>query len=738
VAETVFTFCRICEARCGLAVTVADDRVTRIAPDKENPHTWRDFCVKGRTACQVLEHPRRLRAPMKRVGDHYVEFPYDEAVGEIGAGLRRILDRHGADAIAFYTGNPWGFSGSNPTFVGGLMDGIGTRSRFSVGSIDHNAHMVVAEAMFGSPLMALVPDVDESCCFLFVGMNPAESAMNWVGSVPNGWRRVLDAQSKGADLIVVDPRRTLTAAAADTWIPVEPGQDWAFLLGVLQVVFERGWIHRQDCSEVDGVESLRALAASADLEDLARRASVRAEAIEDVARRFATASSAMCITRTGVSLNQNGTLGEWLGHALNVVTGRVDRPGGRRFEPGYVDSVKLYDTFVPPLEGRSRVRGLSPIAGAHTLATLPDEITTPGPGQVRALLIDCGNPVVSGPEGERLAEALRALELLVAVDLFQRESHRDAHWLIPGTHWLEREDLLLVTGSLEDEPFVQFGAQAVPPPPAVREEWQFFCDLALAMDVPLFDKRGVNTFVRATRAAARLSRRPGAAFNPRWLWRLLVLMGRKVSWRDIVSHPHGFVYGTKEYGKFREQLRSMGRRVDVAPDEFVAETRRLLRAPAPGRDPERPLRLVNRRRVSSMNSWLNEVSGTKGGVRGDELQVHPADAERLGVVHGQGVRVSSATATVEMTAEVCEEPAPGIVVAAHGWGAGCYDPKAPEERSVAPGINRNLLVSNEELDHFSQIPNLNGTAVRVEAIVARNEPDGRAARAAVAPAVGDQ
>ena len=503
MGDTVFTFCRICEARCGLAVTVDGGRVTHIAPDKQNPHTWQDFCVKGRTANEMVEHPQRITAPMRRRDDGtYERVAWETAVTEIAAGLRRILDRDGPDAIACYTGNPWGFSGSNPTFLAGLLDGIGTHSRYNVGSIDHNSFMVVAEHMWGSPLFTLIPDVDDCKCFLFVGMNPAESAMNWVGTVPNGWRRVLAAQAAGAELIVVDPRRTPTAERADVHLAVRPGADWALLLALVKIVLDEGWENRAACAEVSGMARLRDLVGGADLDELARRCDVTPAELRDVARRFAQAPTAMCVSRTGVAQTLGGTIGEWLSNVLNVITGRVDVPGGRRYEPGFVDAIKLFESMVPPMEHTSRVRGNPMVVGNHALAELPDEITTPGPGRVRALIIDCGNPVVSGPDGAALDAALGDLELLVAVDLVQRESHRHAHWLIPGTHWLEREDLLAVTGQLEDRPFAQLARKCVEPPPGVREEWEFFLELGLAMRVPMFGRprrEHVRTSVAVTR-----------------------------------------------------------------------------------------------------------------------------------------------------------------------------------------------------------------------------------------------
>ncbi|MGH9035250.1 MAG: molybdopterin-containing oxidoreductase family protein [Acidimicrobiia bacterium] len=714
--KTVYTFCRICLAGCGVEVTVDEDnRIQRIAPDKQNPYTWRDFCAKARTAHELVEHPRRILAPMKRVGDSYVEASWDEAVSDIASRLRTIMDRHGPDAIGCYWGNPAGFSASNPMFMAGLLDAIGTRNRYFVGSIDQNNYHVVAEAMYGSPLLVLIPDVDQSKCLLFIGMNPAVSAMNWLENLPNGWRRVLAAQAEGTDLIVVDPRRTATAEKADTHIAIRPGGDWAFLLGLLKVIFDKGWEDSAECDRAHGVDGLRALAAEADLDDLSRRCDVPAEDIADVARRFALAPTAACVAHTGVSQNVNGTLGEWLSHALNLVTGRLDKPGGRRYERGYVDSVGLFAKLAPALPGVSRLRGLPSVAGYHSLAELPDEITTPGPGQIRALVLDCGNPVVSGPDGAALDHALSTLDLLVAVDLVQRESHRHAHWLIPGAHWLEREDLHALTSGLNDQPYAMLGPKAVEPPPQVREEWEFFTDLALAMGVPLFGKKGVNGVVKATRRLARLTGRPALAFNPRWIDRLLVMTGRRLKWKDIVAHPHGWIYGEREYGNLAKALRTPDKRVHAAPPQFLAEARRQLATPPPQAPSEFPLILSNRRSHDSMNSWLNELPGLHKHGRGNELEINPVDAGGLGIDTGDTVRVSSPLGAIELTARVSDAIRSGVVCCEHGWGSRVFDPAGREE-PVAYGANRNLLVNNRDIDPLSQTPALNSTPVRVEKV----------------------
>jgi len=724
VSETVYTFCRYCSAACGLEVSVEGNRVTRISPDKRNPHSWQDFCAKGRPPPRVGDPPRRILAPMRRVGDSYVEAGWDEAITDIADRMTALLDTDGPDAIGLYYGNPTGYSSSNVLFMMAWLDAIGTQNRYAVGSVDQNAMHVVAEAMYGSILMAPVSDVDNCDFFLLVGANPAVSAWNWLETVPGGWKRALDRQRQGATIVVVDPVRTETADKADLHLAVRPGQDWALLLALVKVILDEGLEHPIDCRDLaTGIDELRALVADADLDDLAARCDLHRPVIERLARDFAAALRAMVVTRTGVSLHITGTIGEWLGHVLNVITGRMDRPGGRRFEPGYVDALRLSALATPPTH-KSRVHGRDLVAGAHALAELPDEILTPGPGRIRAMVINCGNPVVSGPNGARLDEALSQLDLLVAIDLVQRESHRHAHWLLPAVHWLERDDLLALTSNLHDEPYVQYGRRAVVPPPQAREEWRIFVDLAIAMRKPLFGVRGVTGFIKATRAAARLTGRPGLEFTPQWLDRVIVatsrkVNGRKLKWRDLMTNPHGLVLGPREFGHFRAALRTEDQKVHVAPPQFVSRARELLAEPAPRPPDGYPFQLANRRNRHSMNSWLNELPGLHPGGKRNVALINTADAADLGITDGDRVRVFSPVGSIELTAACSDRPRRGVVVVDHGWGSRVFDPRgggAPE----CHGVNRNLLVDNAAVDPLSQTPPLNSTYVGVER-VERNE-----------------
>ncbi|RDH77934.1 formate dehydrogenase [Mycolicibacterium moriokaense] len=718
--RTVHTFCRYCLASCGIDVTVEDNRVTKISPDKQNPHTWRDFCAKGRTANQLVEHPRRILNPMRRVGDTYVEADWEEAIADIAARMNALIDADGPDAVGAYYGNPAGFSSSNIIFYNGWLDAIGTHNRYSVGSVDQNAMHVVASAMYGSILMAPVSDIDNCDYFLLVGTNPAVSAWNWLETVPGGWKRALDRKRQGATIVVVDPLCTETAEKADVHLAVRPGQDWALLLAMVKVVLDEGLEHQGDCADLaTGVDDLRALVADADLDDLSARCDIPRADIERVARDFATAQAAMVVTRTGVSMHLGGTVAEWLGHVLNVITGRMDRPGGRRYEPGYVDAIGL-SAMVKATPHNSRLRGRQMVAGAHALSELPDEITTPGSGQIRALVLNCGNPVVSGPDGAKLDAALSQLDLLVAIDFVQRESHRHAHWLLPAVHWLERDDLLAFTSNMHDEPYLQFGAKAVEPPAGARQEWQIFTDLAIAMKKPLFKAKGLNSFIEATRRLARLTRRPQVQFGPHWIDRLVVATGRKfnghrIKWRDVMAHPHGWVLGPREFGHFKDALRTDDKKVHAAPPEFVARARELLAEPRPAVPDGYPYQLANRRNRHSMNSWLNELPGLHPSGKGSEVVINPDDAAALGVGDGDLVRVFSAIGEIELPASVSKLPRPGVVIVDHGWGSRVFDPRhgaAPESF----GVNRNLLVDGGPVDPLSQTSALNSSYVGVERV----------------------
>jgi formate dehydrogenase len=713
-SRTVYTTCRYCESSCGLAVEVdtTANRVLRIRADQDNPGSWRDICNKGLTAHEVVEHPRRLRYPMKRVGERYVRVSYEEAVQGVAADLRRIMEAHGPDAIAFYYGNPVGF-GSDVVFSLGLVDGIGTRNRYSASVLDQNNQHVVSEALFGYTFVPFSPDVDSCDYLILIGGNPAMSKFAWLGGATDGWRRMLARQEQGARIVVVDPRRTRSADDADLHLAIEPGTDWAFLLGLLTVIFREGREHNGAvaCLPADHVARLRGLIAEVDLEDLSARTGIPVATVEEIARGYARARGAMCLTMTGVSQNDTGTLGQWLSTVLDLVTGHFDRAGGRHWDSGFVNMTDFASRSLSE-DGVSRVRGQRTVMGCRSVCELPDEIHTPGEGQVRALIIQAGNPVVAGPNGAALDEAFAELECLVAIDLVQRESHRHAHWLIPAPHWLEREELPFNLANAQSDSFLQYANRAVEPPPDVQPEWRFCTDVALAMGVPMLGRRGLNGAIRASRWLAKTLRRPGVELTPSLLERVSLAATKRASYKAVKEAPHGVAHGEKRYRQLAEFRK--GAPILVAPEEFCD----LLRAQLRKRempDDAFPFVMTGARKLHLMNSWLTELPNVQKREQENRCEIHPDDARALGIADGDRIRVRSATAEIELSAEISDRVRRGIVCIPHGWGSRVFSP-ADGAEPIVYGVNRNLLVDNRTVDPLSGTPKLNSTRVAVERV----------------------
>lgn len=685
------TVCAICTMRCGLEVHTRDGRFERIVPDRENPFTWRDFCIKGATANQAREHPNRLLTPMRRVGERYVPATYEEAVEDISARVAGIIDQHGPDAVGGYFGNPICFSSANLAFAEEFLKRLGTRNKYFFGSVDENARHVAGREMYGGDYCFLQIDLDRCEFYMLIGANPAVSTMSWCGMTPDGWRRVLKRVEAGAELVIVDPRRTESAAKATQHLACPPESDWALLLGMIQVIFREGLYHAQDCADATGLDQVREVALGADLGELAARCDLSVDAVESLARRFARARTAVCVPRTGPAIGRNGTLTEWLSHVLNLITGRIDRPGGVVFYDSPMNMLKVRPA-VPPEP--SRVRGLPTVCGYRSLAELPDEIETPGPGQLKAMFIIAGNPVGAGADGRRLDAALAKLDLLVSVDMFQRESHRHAHWLIPTTHFLERTEVTVYLLPNGEKPFVQKAVAAFDPPPGVTEEWQFLRDVAKRIGRPLYPKMENPTAAAIIDRALQASGAPSSAELDAW--------------------PHGLVLGERSFGRLRDCLNTPDGRIQACPPIFLAQLRERLAEPVVRPDAaERPYQIISRRRLQMMNTWLAETTGqTMRDKPGDLIEIHPADAARDGLLDGMPVRVRSATGEVEAVVRVSPAIRSGSAVMEQGWGMALYDPASGAVVS-REGVSRNYLVSGEDLDEITGVPRLNGTPVAI-------------------------
>src|SRR4051794_37154815 len=258
MAETKVTFCRICEAHCGMIATVEDGRVTKLRPDPDHPLSKGYACPKGIAMTDVQNDPDRVTHPMKRRPDGTFErVSWAAAMGDIGARLRGLRDEHGPESIGWYFGNPGAFSYSHTLWVKGFLDALGSHHYYSAGSQDVNNRFAASALMYGNPVLVPIPDLERTNLLLMVGANPLVSHGSLI-TTPRIREALRDIVARGGRVVVADPRRTETAAAFEH-LPVRPDTDALLLLSLLHTIFEEGL--EAPTKLATGVDTLRAWAA---------------------------------------------------------------------------------------------------------------------------------------------------------------------------------------------------------------------------------------------------------------------------------------------------------------------------------------------------------------------------------------------------------------------------------------------------------------------------------------------
>ena len=698
MTRTVRTFCRICEVHCGLVVDLevdaatGDKQVTKVSPDRDHPVSKGYCCVKGLGLGALHHDPDRVDVPLKRVDGELVEIGWDQALAEIGAKVRAIVDEHGPRALAMYQGNPTFFSLAGTVMSTAYVEALGSPNVFASHSIDVNTKFHVSTEMYGLSLVHPVPDFEHLELFICLGSNPLVSQMS-VLQVSDAAGVLSSVTDRGGRVVIVDPRRTETARRVGEHLPIRPGTDAYLLAAMLHVLTVEVGIDLTEARRVArGVDDFVAAGAPWTPERAEAVTGVSASTIRDLATSYAAASTgtgkgAALYCSTGVNMGPFGSLAYWLIQGINLITGNLDRRGGLLVPRGAFDTLRLaglvglgrFD------EHRTTDGRWHRVAGAFPVAALADEITTEHPDRVRALIVTAGNPVHSVPGGA-LADALPGLDLMVSVDLYRNETAAYADYVLPATDMLERSDFPASHQSLQVVPHAQWTPAVVAPVGQRRTEWEIFSDLALASGVRPFGTTAAHALPRLNRLLRRLPRSPQVTFDH--LLAVLLRWGRRTSMRELKRHPEGVLLPATEPGSYLgKRVATDDGLVDLAPTDLVADLERLAAAEA---DLSRPgvLRLIGRRDRRSHNSWMHNNSHIRQ-PDGNPALLHPDDAAERDIIDGTRIEVSSPTGAVEVTVSLTEDVARGVVVVPHGWG---HATTGPRRAKALNGANINDVI----------------------------------------------
>jgi anaerobic selenocysteine-containing dehydrogenase len=704
MSEVHYRTCNLCEAMCGLAIEHAGGKVLSIRGDEADVLSRGYLCPKAVALADLHEDPDRLRAPMRRSGDRWERVDWQSALDECAERLVDVQKRHGRHAVAVYVGNPTAHNMGALLFGLGLFKTLGTFNRYSATSTDQLPHMLAALHMFGHQVLMPVPDLERTDLLLVLGANPVVSNGS-IMSAPGMKKRLAAIQKRGGRVIVVDPRRTETAALANEHLFIRPGGDGFLLAALIHEALESGAQPGRLGAQVDGLDEIAKRVRPFTAERVAPVTGIAAERIRSLARELARTPRAAVYGRIGTCTQRYGGLNSWLLYALNIVTGHLDEPGGMMFTRPAADIVKIASVLGEKGHfdrGRSRVRGLPEFSGEYPVATLAEEMETPGEGQIRALITMAGNPVLSAPNGKRIEAALPGLDFMVSLDPYRNETTRHADFILPPTSQLEQGHYDIALHAFAVRNTTKYSPPLFQPGSDSKHDWQIQLELATR----IAEKRGGKAAFVA-RALRMLMLRVG----PEGVLDAALRTGPyRLSLNKLRQSPHGIDLGPLAPA-LPERLGTPDKRIVLVPEVLACDIQRLEaeldQLPSP-----QDLVLIGRRQLRTNNSWLhNSMAMVKGRDR-CTLLMHPKDAEARGLESGQRVLLSSRAGAVEVPLQLTERIMPGVVSLPHGFG---HD-REGMQLSVASkhaGVSVNDVTDELEVDPLSGTAVLNGVPVRV-------------------------
>lgn len=725
---TALRICPLCEATCGLTLTLDGSRVTGARGDRDDVFSEGFICPKGASFGEVDADPDRLAGPLVRKDGTLQEATWAEAFDTIAARIRPLIETYGPNAVGVVLGNPNVHTMAGALYPPLLLGALRTRNLFTASTLDQMPKHVSSGLLFGDPFAIPVPDLDRTDHLLMLGANPLDSNGS-LCTAPDFPGRLKALRRRGGTLTVVDPRRTRTARLADRHVAIRPGADALFLAALVHTLFAEDLTDLGALADhVEGVEEVREAVRDFTPEAVSAACDLDADTIRTVARELAAAPSAAVYGRMGSSTVAYGTLANWLVDVLNVLTGNLDRPGGALFP---LSATAPAPRPAGPGKGfvlgrwTSRVSGHPEAKGEFPMVALAEEIETEGEGRIRAVITVAANPVLSAPDGRRLDAALGALDFMVAVDPYLNETTRHADVVLPPPPPSQSAHFDFAFNGFAIRNQARFTPAVVPLEEGRMDECEIHARLILAVSgmhgapPSAVDDLAVDTTL--ARAVAQehspvhgadpqaVAAALGGATGPeRRLDMMLRLGPYDLTLDDLLQAPHGVDLGPLQ-PRVPALLKTRSGRVELLPAPIAADLPRLRAALTAAPD---GLVLVGRRHLRSNNSWLHNAPSLNSGSNRCTLQIHPDDADRLGLADGKPARVTAEGGELEVEVEITDTVRNGVVSLPHGWG---HDRPGTRLTVAAarPGVNVNQLLDGTRLDPLSGTAVLNGFPVQL-------------------------
>ncbi|MFD3487114.1 molybdopterin oxidoreductase family protein [Streptomyces sp. NPDC058665] len=736
-ARTALRVCPLCEATCGLTLTIEGTTVTGARGDHDDVFSKGFICPKGASFGELDADPDRLRTPLIRENGELREASWDEAFALVAARLRPLIEEHGTHSVGVVLGNPNVHTIAGTLYPPVLLGMLRTRNLFTASTLDQMPKHVSSGLLFGDAFAIPVPDLDNTGHLLLLGANPLDSNGS-LCTAPDFPGKLKALRERGGTLTVVDPRRTRTARVADRHLAIRPGTDALLLAALVQVLFEEGLTDPGALAgHLEGLDELRAATEDFTPEAVAAGCDLDAEEIRTLARELAAAPTAAVYGRIGSCTVEYGTLTSWLIDVLNAVTGNLDRPGGALFPLSATDRAPR-----PAGPGKgftlgrwaSRVGGHPEVRGELPIAVLAEEIETPGDERIRAVIAVAANPALSAPDGSRIERALDSLDFMVSVDPYLNETSQHADVVLPPPPPSRSAHFDIVFNGFAVRNQVRYSPPAIPLEAGSMDECEIFARLALAVggmhgaDPSAVDDQVIShTLTEAVddplspvhgRDPKELAAELTGTGGPERRLDLMLRLGpygdgfgadpAGLTLARVADRPHGIDLGPLK-PRIPGILKTRSGHVELLPAPIAADLPRL-RAALTGVPAS--LVLVGRRHLRSNNSWMHNVPTLNGGSNRCTVQVHPADAARLGLADGRPARITTEAGEITIPVEITDTVRAGVVSVPHGWG---HD-RPGTRMAVAharPGVNVNQLLDGSRRDPLSGTSVLNGFPVEL-------------------------